>query len=864
MTIEILYAQSYMQTNGQMTVDILLKNMETADIVVGMDMYNTDLPAKMVGPRMVTCVPKNTPCYSIRYTNFPFTDPYRIYVKRCISGPNCAGPGCTTFGTIVDSTFMGDMVDFGSPGVSGVPSQTFGPNAKYSTGMPSSIKATCVPPPPLPITLNVTGVTAELSTSPLFPGSEGWTRINVTVTGTGMLDILVDDVLLLTDGPLNPGTTPFTFTYLKKLTSGTKHICVIGKSSTGTFGNQVCTSIIISGVVACKPPNDVYSYCDTKNPGYGYVWNQVACKYDYGVLNEALYHCGVVAPPIAGTFTISASKTIINIGDSITFNGKYYIPNTSINLYYATVVAGVAIPYRNHLATVLTDSTGNYSSSMILTTIIPGVIRVGACSLGSLGFECGSDVSSNTIDIIISSSPPIGTAIDMSKTSYILGDTVSIKVCTPNGYVYITDPSGIQTFKADIPKNGCRTDTYIVAAGQPEGQYAVRVANYSNTTLMEKFYSISTTPLPVAITLKADKTTITTGDLVQFTGTYSPNKTVNIFIEGLLRTHLAQVTTDSSGNFKTSLQITNEGVLQIKACSTGIGLECGILSDVSQAVSLTVNPSPTVSMTFYTNKTLVADGENLTLYGTYKPNTQINVYYQTLIAGVAVPLRNHFATVNTDSTGKYLITMVMTVSVPGTIRMGACSLGGLGFECGSDVSNTVDVTVTAAAPTAFTLVADKSSITSGDTVTFTGKYSPNKSINIYIDGILKTHITSVTTSSDGTYSTPAKLTSDTVTTVNIAACDAAALIECHVGGATSNMISISITPPGVTPPPTGLKWKLNPDLTCTQPTDDSGTYITEELCLADAAKKKGGISGEMVIGVAALAVVAVALMKKGE
>jgi hypothetical protein len=765
MTIQIKYAQAYMQLDGKMTIDILLSSTESSSLVVAVDPYSSDATPKSIGPRFVMCLTANEPCFAARLTNVTFNDPFNLYLRRCISGPNCGGPSCTTFSSLVDSSYKGEMVDFGSPGVSGVPSQIFG----TPHPVPSNIQGTCaIAPPPTP----------------------------------------------------------------------------------------------------CKPPNDVYYYCDTKNPGYGYVWNQVACKYDYGVLSEVAYHCGVVAPPTTGTFTISASKTTINIGDNITFTGKYYMPNTSINLYYVTVIAGVAVPYRNHLATVLTDSSGNYSSSMVLTTIIPGTIRVGACSLGSMGFECGSDVSSNTVDITVTSTPPTGTSIDISKTSYVLGDTVSIKTCVQDGYVYILNPSRTQTFKADIPKGGCRTDTYIVATGQPAGQYTVRVANYSNITLMEKYYNISTAPLPVPITLKTDKTTITTGDIVTFIGTYKPNTAVNIFIESGLplgRTHLTQVTTDSSGNFKTTIQITNEGALQIKACNAGIGFECDILSEASQAVLLTVNPKPVVPLTFYTDKTLVADGENLTIFGEYKPNTQINIYYQTLVAGVAVPLRNHFAVVNTDSTGKYLTTMVMSVSIAGTIRMGACSLGGFGFECGSDLSSTIDITVTAAAPTAFTLAANKSSIKSGDIVTFTGKYSPNTKINIYVDTVPKIHITTATTDINGNYSTSAKLTSTIVTTVNISACTVSAVpgVECEIGGATSNMISISISPPGVTPPPE-LKWKLNPDLSCTQPTDGSGTYDTKEACLLEAEKQKGGISPGVIVGIAAIAVVAVAMMKKEE
>lgn len=851
MAIQIKYAQAYMQLDGKMTIDLLLNSTESSNLVVAVDPYSSDVPPKSIGPRYVMCLTANQPCFAARLTNVGFNDPYHLYLRRCISGPSCSGLSCTTFSSTVDSSYTGETIDFGSPGISGVPSQIFGsPHPVPSNIQGTCVTAPCKPPNDIysycdttkpgygyiwnqvackydygalsdavyhcgttaPTVLTITGVTVELSTASGFPGNQGWTRINVSATGSGSLSASIDGTQLFTDGPFNPGSSPSTYTYLQQLTPGTKNICIqaIG-------GNKICTTFTV--------------------------------------------------PPLqAGTFIISANKTTINIGDSITFTGNYYMPNTSINLYYQTVVGGAAIPYKNHLATALTDANGNYSSSMVLTTIVPGTIRVGACSPGSLGFECGSDTSSNTVDVTVTTTPPSGTSITIDKTNYILGDIVSIKSCVQDGYVYILDPSKNQTFKADIPKGGCRTDTYTIVTGQPDGQYTVRVANYSNITLMEKYYNISTAPLPVPITLKADKTTIITGDIVTFTGTYKPNTTVNIFIEGLVRTHLTQVTTDSNGNFRVSLQITNEGTLQIKACATGIGFECDLLSEASQAVSLVVNPKPVIPLTFYTDKTIVADGENLTMFGEYKPNVQINIYYQTLVAGEAIPFKNHFATVNTDNTGKYLTTVTMSVSVAGTIRMGACSLGGLGFECGSDVSNIVDITVTAAVPTAFTLAADKSEIKSGDTVTFTGKYSPGKQINIYVDKVSKTHITTATTDSNGNYSTSAKLTSTIVTTVNISACTVSAVygVECELGGVTSNTISISITPPGVTPPP-GLKWKLNTDLSCTQPADNSGTYTTKEACLLEAEKQKsgsGGISTGTVIGVAALAVVAVAMMKK--
>lgn len=855
MAIQIKYAQSYMQPDGKMTADVLLSSTEPNDIVIGVDPMSSDATPKPIGPRFVICLPANQPCYAVRLPNLTFNDPFKLFVHRCISGPNCAGPSCSGFSTTTDASYTGTMVEY----TGSVPSSTFG----TPHPVPSNIQSTCAapPPPPPPTGLNITGVTAELSSA---PGFEGQIRINVTATGSGIVTITVDGTTILTDGPLNPGSSATTYTYLKPLPAGSRYICAVG-------ANRICTTFN----VPTPAPINYQGYTIQQNAqGFWMVTSPTGASlggYDTLDAAKARVDAAIAAtqpPPPPKVFTIKADKSTINIGDTITFSGQYYIPNTTVNIYYQTVVAGVPVPYKNHLASVLTDQNGNYSSSMILTTIIPGVIRVGTCSPGALGFECGADVSSNTVDITISSTPPTGTAIDISQASYGLGDTVSIKTCAADGYMYIINPANTQTFKADIPKGACRTDTYTIAIGQIEGTYKVRVANYSNITLMEKTYTVSTAPKPIPITLKADKSTITSGDIITFSGTYAAGQPVNIFIEGLVRKHLAQIVTDSSGNFTTNAQITDTGTLQIKACNPGIGFECAVLPDITAAVTIVVNPVPTVALTMIVDKTSIADGDTLTVSGTYKPNSQVNIYYQTIVAGFPISLKNHLTTVNTDASGKYSTTMTMTVSLSGTIRVGACNPGGLGVECGDTVSNTVDITVTTAAPpTAFTLSADKASIKSGDTVTFTGKYKPSTKINIYVEGIPKTHITETTTLSDGTFSASAKLTSDTSKTVDISACTVSLLpgVECEVGGVTSNTISVSISPPGVTPPPTpGLKWKLNPDLTCTQPTDNSGTYDTKDACLLEVEKKKqqGGISPAIIIGVVALGVIAIATMKK--
>lgn len=92
--------------------------------------------------------------------------------------------------------------------------------------------------------------------------------------------------------------------------------------------------------------------------------------------------------------------------------------------------------------------------------------------------------------------------------------------------------------------------------------------------------------------LFTDKTAITSGENINFTGFYAPNALVNIFIEGYIRKHIAQAQCDSAGNFTVSAVITDIGVLQIGACSAG-GLylyECSLFPDKSNYLWITVNP----------------------------------------------------------------------------------------------------------------------------------------------------------------------------------------------------------------------------------------------------------------------------------
>lgn len=103
----------------------------------------------------------------------------------------------------------------------------------------------------------------------------------------------------------------------------------------------------------------------------------------------------------------------------------------------------------------------------------------------------------------------------------------------------------------------------------------------------------------MAITLASNKTSIISGESITFTGTGTPGTTLNIFTEGGIlgvgRTHLAQVTPDSGGNFTVSINtITNTSgsstSIQVAACElSGIpGIECSVLGTISNYVNINV------------------------------------------------------------------------------------------------------------------------------------------------------------------------------------------------------------------------------------------------------------------------------------
>lgn len=135
-------------------------------------------------------------------------------------------------------------------------------------------------------------------------------------------------------------------------------------------------------------------------------------------------------------------------------------------------------------------------------------------------------------------------------------------------------------------------------------------------------FVLTINPTNTAMTLQSDKISITSGDSVSFYGTYLPNSNINIFIEGTIRTHLKQVTSNSSGNFSTDIVLTSDTqkTVQIGACSAG-GLyiyECSILPDKSNYLYINIYPqlqncSSMSNNTIIVSKSSINKGESINI-----------------------------------------------------------------------------------------------------------------------------------------------------------------------------------------------------------------------------------------------------------
>lgn len=243
-----------------------------------------------------------------------------------------------------------------------------------------------------------------------------------------------------------------------------------------------------------------------------------------------------------------------------------------------------------------------------------------------------------------------------------------------------------------------------VAGVDTSGKNVTVEAFYDGSDIYKPIFKTSTigyietkpiTPAPTALTLNVDKTNIVSGDLVKFSGSYKPLSKINIFIEGVIRSHIIDTVTDSLGKYSVSAILTSEDTVTIKvgACPLSIvpGVECELYGDLSNYVNIVVNKIPPVTFTLSVDKTKIVSGDLVKFSGKYKPNSKINLFIEGTI-------RSHIIDTVTDSLGAYKADAVITIEGDNiiTLKIGACppsTVPGVECEIYGDRSNLVDIVV---------------------------------------------------------------------------------------------------------------------------------------------------------------------------
>jgi uncharacterized membrane protein len=87
-----------------------------------------------------------------------------------------------------------------------------------------------------------------------------------------------------------------------------------------------------------------------------------------------------------------------------------------------------------------------------------------------------------------------------------------------------------------------------------------------------------------------------------------------------------------------------------------------------------ITVTPSVNLILKSNETSVTSGKSVIFYGTYKPNSDINIFIEGTI-------RTHIASVKTNSVGNFEKGVVLTSDFITKLKIGACNVGGLGLEC---------------------------------------------------------------------------------------------------------------------------------------------------------------------------------------
>lgn len=599
--VKIIDAVGYEQPNGLMTADIVVKNSDPSSLVLGFDFYSTDATPVSMGPRYVACVPpwSTNGCVMLRMTNLTRKDPFVVYVYRCISNPVCGGPSCSQFSSLTDSSFRGIVL------YTGVPSTYQGTLPTECTPCVSSWVCeqplngyeydSCTQTRRLNPICNPTTKSSSLSVNtyntPPFSKGEHVVfygileetgiiinpdingvplHIKIQIVGTTVNDTYVTTSVLTWDKNWSyVWTVPYTYAGIDPAGKPVKIIV----SFAGNETYQPVTtekSYTIAGTANTQSQISLYARQTSpfnKGDNIGF----------YGVLEEAAFpYIDIIGVP---------ANIEIKVGDVVT--------TAETVTTYSSLIWGQNYQY----VWKVPDTVGGVNTSGKPVTIT-------ASFAGNSTYQ----PSSITKNYAIALTTPVPTiTLSANKTSINSGDMVTFTGhYIPNTKVNIvidwipsiiltsttTDSNGDFTITKQVISN--ITQTLLISACNESSIPLVACGSDQSSKISIAVVAVSPTPFSIT----TDKTSITSGNTVTFSGKYKPNIKINIFIESSIkRTHITDVNTDINGNFSKTVVLISDvaATWAIAACDPGtLVTECAITGGLSNYVNITIAPAPII------------------------------------------------------------------------------------------------------------------------------------------------------------------------------------------------------------------------------------------------------------------------------
>ncbi|PCJ88798.1 MAG: hypothetical protein COA57_03010 [Flavobacteriales bacterium] len=408
--------------------------------------------------------------------------------------------------------------------------------------------------------------------------------------------------------------------------------------------------------------------------------------------------CGVVKDTLSlvvGTsslnVTLTASSDSICQGNSITFtaSGSYI----SYDFYWNN--------------SLVQSSAGNTYST---TSLLPGD------SVMVLAYD--SPCFTNPSAIIYPTVTPIpSVSLASSDADNIICEGVSVTfTASPSGYDIYDFYDGTTLLQSSS------SSTYTTTGLMPGNSITV-VAIQNNCSSLASNAIVTTVNLLPILTLSTSVTVICDGDNVVITASPSGLSNYEFFVNaGSVQSGALQTYTTSS--------LINGDVITAVGISTA-----GCTGNLSAAITFTVNPIPSVTLT--TSNDTICLGDNITL--TAAPTGYDNYQFFSGASSLDSSSSNTFSTVNL-STGTHSITVVAT------------DLG-----CLSPASNTETVTVLSGPTVGLSSSDADNEICNGDAVTFSATPTLYQTYEFFING------TSVQSSSSANFTTSALADGDTIT-----------------------------------------------------------------------------------------------------